>query len=49
MSVESRLARGDNPEDVKKLFPADVDKIAAILKSMEKKGVEKKTTKKKTA
>lgn len=39
MSWESRLKRGDNPEDVKKLFPHDVE---AIEKSIKKPNAPKK-------
>ena len=48
MSIESRLAKGDNPDDVKKLFPFAVEKIDRITKERSKKS-EKKTAKKKTA
>ena len=47
MSLESRLLRGDNPDDVRKLYPRDVERIEACLKSMEKKSA-KKAPKKKT-
>lgn len=45
MSIESRLARGDNPEDVKKLFPYESEKIDKIVQSM-KKPAKKKAARK---
>ena len=37
MSIESRLKRGDNPEDVKKLFPDRIEEIEKILAQMKPK------------
>ena len=37
MSIESRLKRGDNPDDVKALFPHQTEEIDRILKSMNPK------------
>jgi hypothetical protein len=46
MSIESRLARGDNPDDVRKLFPYEIEKIDKIVQSM-KKAPKKKAARKK--
>ena len=40
MSIESRLKRGDNPEDIKKLFP---DQVEYIEKLVAKKKPKKKS------
>ena len=45
MSIESRLRRGDNPDDVRALFPNDQAEVDRVLKEMSKKkpGRPKKT------
>lgn len=45
MSIESRLKRGDNPEDVRKLFPhrhEEIDRILAATNKPKKKAARKK-------
>ena len=49
MSAESRLARGDNPEDVAKLFNIPVEDCKAMQKElMPKPAPKKKAVKKST-
>lgn len=36
MSAESRLLRGDNPEDVVKMFPITIEECKAILAKVNK-------------
>lgn len=38
MSIESRIARGDNPEDVKALFPNNDEYIDSLVKPKKKRG-----------
>lgn len=47
MSIESRLARGDDPEDVAKLFNRDPDEMRELQKSLTKSAPKKKAPKKK--
>ena len=43
MSIESRLARGDKPEDVAKLFGLKVEELPKV--AVKKKAAKKKETK----
>ncbi len=47
MSIESRLARGDDPADVAKLFNRDVEEMKAMQKQLLKAPPKKKSTRKK--
>jgi len=48
MSKESRLLRGDNPEDVARIFGISLDDCKAILAKSNKPAVKKKAAKKRT-
>jgi hypothetical protein len=46
MSIESRLKRGDNPDDVRRLFPQKGAEIDQILAEIKPKVVKKKAVRK---
>jgi len=46
MSIESRLLRGDNPEDVAKIFHVSAEDMAAKLKELKIKAPKKAVKKK---
>ena len=51
MSIENRINRGDNPDDVKALFPGQeefIDRLVAGLKKPVKKKASRKKAVKKT-
>ena len=45
MSIESRLARGDNPEGIAKLFGKSVEEVKAMMPKPPKKKTAKKKAK----